>query len=236
MEVLDRLSLSGKFILLGLLVLILIATPATLYVLGSLEYARQATQEARGMQSIRELLQLIQLTQQHRELSSSLLGGQQTLRKDRQSKQAEVSRAFEQTGQALDEAHAPPKIMAAWRQAQQQWQELAREVGQASIDSPQSTTQHAQLVTACLQIEDALLDHFELSLDPVIDTYYLITGALVELPQTSELLGQLRTAGALSLTQGEIQPEQRAALGGPADPKQQSRPVPDRLLARNSLP
>ena len=212
MKALDRLSLPGKFILLGLLALTLIALPTALYILSTLANDRQAIQETRGLQPVRELLQLIRLTQQHRGLSAAVLGGDRALLEARQRKQAEVERAFEQTAGALDESQASPAIAGALRQAHRQWRTLVTQVELTALDGPQSMARHSQLIAACLQIEDALLDHFELSRDPVFETYYLISGALFELPQVSELLGQLRGTGALYLAQGRIQPEQRAAL------------------------
>ena len=59
-----------------------------------------------------------------------------------------------------------------------------------------------------------MLDRFKLSLDPVLGTYSLMAGALIELPQATELLGQLRGAGGLYLAQGRILPEQQGALRG----------------------
>lgn len=212
MKALERLSLPGKFSLLAVLCLALIAAPTSLYVLGALSQSRQAVQESRGMQPVQELLQLIQLTQQHSGLSSAVLGGNRALLETRQRKQAEVEREFEQTERALRESQVPSSILDSLRQVHQQWRELANKISQAAVDGPQSLMLHVQLIAACLQIEDSLLDHFELSLDPIFETYYLITGALVELPQTSELLGQLSATGALHLAQGRIQPEQRAAL------------------------
>ena len=157
MKALDRLSLPGKFMLLGLLALTLIAAPAALYLLGALEQGRQATQEAQGMQPVRELLQVIRLTQQHRELSSAVQAGERTLWEARQSKQTEVEGAFEQTERALREGQATAEILETWQQVRRQWRELA---GQASIDGTESMVRHAQLIAACLQVEDALLDHF----------------------------------------------------------------------------
>nr|WP_298165049.1 methyl-accepting chemotaxis protein [uncultured Pseudomonas sp.] len=212
MKALDRLSLPGKFVLLGLLALALIAAPTALYVLGTLAHDRQATQESRGLAPVQELLQLIRLTQQHRGLSAAVLGGNRTLDKTRQDTQAEVERAFEHTERALREGQTAAEILASWQQLHRQWRELASQVGLGAIDTPQSMARHSQLIAAGLRIEDALLDHFELSLDPVFETYYLINGALVELPQVSESLGQLRGTGALYLAQGRIQPEQRTAL------------------------
>ncbi|SDB11344.1 HAMP domain-containing protein [Pseudomonas sp. NFACC23-1] len=214
MKVLERLSLPGKFTLLALLCLALIAAPTSLYVLGALSQSRQAVQESRGMQPVQQLLHLIQLMQQHSGLSSAVLGGNRALDGERQSKLAEVEREFERTERELHDASVPSSLLESLQQVHRLWGELARDISLVSVDGAQSMTRHVRLITACLQIEDSLLDHFELSLDPIFETYYLITGALVELPQTSELLEQLRATGALYLAQGKIQPGQRAVLSG----------------------
>lgn len=212
MNMLDRLSLPGKFSLLAVLCLALIAAPTSLFILGAMGQSRQAVQESLGMQPVQELLHLIQLTQQHSSLSSAVLGGSRALIETRQKKQAEVEQAFDLTERELSKSQVPSGILEALRKAHRQWGELAGQISRGAVNGVQSQTLHAQLVAASLQLEDSLLDHFELSLDPIFETYYLITGALVELPQTSELLAQLSTTGALLLSQGQIQPEQRATL------------------------
>ncbi|MBN3863150.1 methyl-accepting chemotaxis protein [Pseudomonas frederiksbergensis] len=214
MKVLERLSFSGKFVLLGLLAVTLIATPTTLYVLDAYQDNDQTNLELRGIQPVQALLQLVHLTQQHRDLSSVVLGGSLALGQARLDKQAEVESAIEATERSLQEAEVDPDILAAWRQAQQQWRELAGDVGQVTVKGPQSLARHSQLIAAFLLIEDALLDHFKLSLDPVLGTYSLMAGALIELPQATELLGQLRGAGGLYLAQSRILPEQQGALRG----------------------
>lgn len=212
MKVLERLPLPRKFILLALLCLGLVAAPTSLYVLGALSQSRQAVQEAHGMQPVQQLLALIESIQQHSGLSSAVLGGHVALRGERQGKQAEVDREFERTERELLQAQVPSAVLDSLRQMRRQWEELAGQVARAELNGTQSVARHGALIMAGLQIEDSLLDHFELSLDPIFETYYLITGALVELPKTSQLLAQLGTTGALHLAQGQIQPEQRAVL------------------------
>ena len=213
MRTLERLSLPGKFLLLAILCLALIATPTSFYVLGALSENRQAEQESRGVRPVQQLLKLVELTQQHSVLSSAVLGSARALNGARQSKQAEVEREFEQTERMLRESQVPSSILDSWEQVQHQWHDLVDQVSKAAVEGSQSLTLHTQLITAYLQIEDSLLDHFELSLDPVFETYYLITGTLVELQRTSELLGQLNSAGALYLARGSVEPEQHAVLG-----------------------
>nr|WP_298117604.1 methyl-accepting chemotaxis protein [uncultured Pseudomonas sp.] len=214
MIVLERLSFSGKFVLLGLLALMLIAVPSSLYVLGALHSGQQADREVQGIAPVQALLRLVALTQQHRGLATIVLGGDDRLQQARLAKQAELQRAFEASEQALHAAGVEPELLAAWRQVREQWQALAEQIGQGSIKARQSMQQHSQLIASSLLIEDALLDHFELSLDPILQTYSLINAALIEMPQTAELFGQLRGFGALYLVQGRILPEQQGALMG----------------------
>lgn len=214
MKALERLSFSTKFVLLGLLVISLIAVPSTLYVLGALQTGRQADREVQGLAPVQALLRLVALTQQHRDLAAAVLGGADALQRTRQVKQAELQRAFETSEQALHAAEVKPEIFTAWRQVREQWQALSEQVEQGSVKARQSLQLHAQLIASILLIEDALLDHFELALDPVLETYSLMYAALIELPQTAELFGQLRGFGGLYLTQGRIMPEQQGAVMG----------------------
>lgn len=213
MQLLERLSLSAKFLLLALLCVVVIAAPTYMYILGALSENEQAAQESRGIQPVRDLLLLIELTQQHSSLSSAVLSGNQVLNDARKSKQAEVERVFEQVERALRDAQVSSDILLSWRQVYQQWRVLSDQIGLATIDGHQSLTRHVQLIAASVHFEDSLLDHFQLSLDPIFETYYLITSTLVELPRTSELLGQLSVAGTLYLAKGQTQSEQRAVLG-----------------------
>lgn len=214
MKALERLSFPTKFVLLGLLVITLIAVPSTLYVLGALQTGRQADREVQGLAPVQALLRLVALTQQHRDLAAVVLGGIDALQQNRQVKQAELQRAFEACEQALQAAEVKPEILTEWHQVREQWQALSEQVDQGTIKARQSLQLHSQLIASILLIEDALLDHFELALDPMLETYSLMYAALIELPQTAELFGQLRGFGGLYLAQGRIMPEQQGAVMG----------------------
>ena len=208
--------------MLGLLAVTLIAIPTSLYVLGAYQNSRQTNLELRGIRPVQVLLQLIHLTQQHRDLSSVVLGGNRTFHETRLNKQAEVDGVFEATDRVLQEAEVGPDILATWRQTQQPWRELADQVGQATVKGPQSLARHSQLIAAYLLIEDAMLDQFKLSLDPVLGTDALILGALIELPKASELLGQLRGAGMPASGAGR-HPAQQQVIEWPGDPGAEQR-------------
>nr|WP_172149391.1 methyl-accepting chemotaxis protein [Pseudomonas tumuqii] len=214
MKALERLSFSGKFVLLGVLALTLIVVPTILYVLGALSSGRQAERELHGIAPVQALLHLVALTQQHQNLATTVLGGDSSLQQARLAKQAELQRSFEASEQTLRTAEVDADLLTALQQVREQWQALSEEIGQGSIKARPSMQRHTQLIASSLLIEDALLDHFELSLDPLLETYSLMNAALIEMPQTAELFNQLRGFGALYLVQGRILPEQQGALMG----------------------
>ncbi len=214
MKSLDRLNFSGKFALLGSLALGLIAVPTVLYVLAALESGRQTNQELRGIAPVQQLLRTVELTQRHRDLASAVLGGAGDLETARQGAQAELEQAFEASERALLAAGVKPDLLTAWNKVREQWHALSKELGQRTIQARQSLQRHSQLIASSLLIEDALLDHFGLALDPVLETYSLMNAVQIQMPQTTELFGQLRGFGALYLAQGRILPEQQGALMG----------------------
>lgn len=214
MKALERLSFSGKFVLLGVLALALIVVPTILYVLGALNSGRQAERELRGIAPVQALLEVVALTQQHQSLATTVLGGDSSLQQARLAKQSELQRSFEASEQTLRAAEVEADLLSAWQQVREQWQALSEEIGQGTIKARQSMQRHTQLIASSLLIEDALLDHSELSLDPILETSSLMNAALIEMPQTAELFGQLRGFGALYLVQGGIFPEQQGALMG----------------------
>lgn len=214
MKAMECLSFSAKFVLLGALAFTLVLVPTTLYLVGALKSGHQAERELQGVVPVQTLLQLVALTQQHRDLTASMLGDDSSLQQARQAKQAELQRAFEASERALHAADVDADLLAAWQQVREQWRTLSEKIGQGDLGARQSLQQHAQLIASSLLIEDALLDHFELALDPLLDSAALINSALIEMPQTAELFGQLRSYGALYLAQGRILPEQQGALMG----------------------
>lgn len=214
MKAMECLSFSAKFVLLGALAFTLVLVPTTLYLVGALKSGHQAERELQGVVPVQTLLQLVALTQQHRDLTASMLGDDSSLQQARQAKQAELQRAFEASERALHAADVDADLLAAWQQVREQWRTFSGKIGQGDLGARQSLQQHSQLIASSLLIEDALLDHFELALDPLLDSAALINSALIEMPQTAELFGQLRSYGALYLAQGRILPEQQGALMG----------------------
>ncbi|MRV76752.1 HAMP domain-containing protein [Duganella sp. FT92W] len=112
----------------------------------------------------------------------------------------------------LAERVTDPAILAAWNEAQMQWKALAADVANARVSGKSSTEGHTALIAKVTGVLDMVCDHFLLTLDPDVDSYYLIFGSLYHLPALTEDLGRLRARGANLLTQSKVTVEERTAL------------------------
>ncbi len=167
--------------------------------------------EIAGIAPAASLLQLLKLTQEHRGMSASVLGGNDALAARRQAKQAELDAALAPALSAL--ATWPTRRMDAGRAAlAQDWPVLARAVDGRSLKAAESFARHNALVERQLSMLEELVAASQLALDPEASSYFLVMSTLQQQPQVSELLGRLRARGTAMLAQSETKPEDRLAL------------------------
>ncbi|MEW6703592.1 MAG: methyl-accepting chemotaxis protein [Pseudomonadota bacterium] len=214
MSFIHQISIGRKLLLLGLLVLATVCVPLYLQLKLSRELIHAAEGERHGVGPARELMKLVQLTQQHRGLSAGMLGGNDSVSAARDAKKAEVEKVLAALEAHLRNETLPEGMAQAWRSAREQWRELAAAVDARRLSAADSSTRHAQVISHYFKTLDLLLDWSGLILDPQADSYYLMTAALIKLPHATEALGQTRARGAGFLAEGQVAPEGRALLAG----------------------
>ncbi|MGZ3241007.1 MAG: HAMP domain-containing protein, partial [Burkholderiaceae bacterium] len=211
-SLLSRLKLWQKFVLLDTLGAILVAVPLMLYIQESNKSVDTAALEASGIQTERTLLKAIQLAQQHRGLSSMVLSGNAEAKDKRAAKQEEVVRVFAELDTTVKQA-GNTRADAIWQKLKSDWPTLANKVASQSLTPKESFTEHTALIEQLFAINDLFLDHFGLSLDPEIDSYYLVDATLMRLPKLTEALGRLRAKGSGLLIQKTLTLEDRIMMG-----------------------
>ena len=214
MPLLHRLNLIQKFLILGLISTLMALLPSVLYFSRSLSEVQDAQKEASVARAVVLLDKVVQLTQTHRGLSVGALNGNEALAARRPGMRDKVEQASTAFDAEIKAAHASLKMLQDWAELQQRWTALEKDVSAGQIKAADSTRQHTQLVTGLLTLNEEILAEFGLSLDPDIDTYFLIQASLVNLPWLAENLGIMRAQGAGFLTQGNLPPEGRASLQG----------------------
>jgi hypothetical protein len=76
-------------------------------------------------------------------------------------------------------------------------------------DSPSTFAAHTELVSAVLDLIGSTADNSNLTLDPDLDTYYLMSVGFFSQAPLLEALGQLRGTGNSVLRDGALSPERR---------------------------
>lgn len=206
---LSRMRLWQKFALLGVLALVALASPYVQVVRSAQEGIDFAATEVKGLEPTQTALRLMQLMQQHRALSGVLLLGFDAQSQPRAAKQAEV----EQTITALDQQLASVNAKAIkddWDALKKRWKievamvisrsgDAAKNLDNRNGDSVKSFDGHTELIGDLLVFIDSLGGHYKMLLDSGPHTYHLIQATLLELPQHTEQLAQLRAQGARRL-------------------------------------
>lgn len=212
MSLLHRMSLAQKFMLLGLIALVMLAIPSSLYFHRALGDIADARREVMGAPPLVALNRVIQLTQVHRGTSAAMLSGNQVLEARRPALRDAVVKAMAEVDAALNHAGASERLRAQWGEARQRWLAVEQGVASRQLKAPDSTRLHTQLIAGELLLTDGLLAEFGLSLDSGRDTNFLIQASLVNMPWLAENLGVMRAMGSGFLSQGVLPPEGRATL------------------------
>ncbi|WP_101103644.1 methyl-accepting chemotaxis protein [Macromonas bipunctata] len=221
MSLLDRLSLSRKFVVLGLIALLMAAVPTFLHVQKSVQQIRVAQDEVRGFAPLMALQKVVQFAQQHRGLSSGMLSGNDALRQRRPAVRDNVNQAMNAVDAALARAQAAPELLTTWADLKRQWTTLEQAVAAGQWSAADSTQRHTRLITQLLAFNAELMDAFGLSLDDQMDTYDLMQSTFVHAPWLAEKLGIMRAMGSGFLTRAELPPQSKGTLMGLRDRAQE---------------
>ena len=212
MPLLHRLNLAQKFLVLGLIALLMVALPSGLYFKRVFADIASAQRETQGASSLVMLNKVIQLTQTHRGMSAGMLGGNEKLAERRPAMRDSVVKAMSAVDAEFKLAQVSSKIQTHWDAVQQRWGALEQSVAARQLKPAESTKLHTQLIADELLLSEEVLDAYGLSLDPDVDTHMLIQSSLVNMPWLAESLGIMRAQGTGFLAQGNLPPEGRAAL------------------------
>ncbi|MBD5800813.1 Methyl-accepting chemotaxis protein McpS [Azoarcus sp. Aa7] len=194
----NRCSYPVKFGLLGLIILVAFAS-LMLTLARQLNATIERTErELVASELSRPISRAVELMQQHRGLSSAMLGGLESAKAKRAEKVVEVDRALETLEAAL-----PQSVRnSGWSDIRSRWSALKQEG--LKLSQPENFLTHTRLIDNLLDFQIAVADEYGLTFDPQQDSYYLMSTAVIRMPYLLERTGQLRARGAGALARGTI--------------------------------
>jgi len=203
----NRLAFSRKFLIIGLLAVLASLIPLGMLIANLNVGIHAAQNELIGIDFIKPVNKAVQELQQHRGLSSGVLSGSQELVSKREAKQKDVAAALAAVDQSL-----PPALRGgeAWQGINAAWKSIAD--GGLALSAPENTAAHTRLIDHVLELMVTISDKYDLTLDPALDSYYLMEAAVLKQPVVLERLGRLRALGSGVLAAKTITEQRKIAV------------------------
>ncbi|MBI2307754.1 MAG: methyl-accepting chemotaxis protein [Rhodocyclales bacterium] len=205
--IMNRLRYTQKFGTMGLLMLVAIAVLVFNLYSALDANIKSSRAELQGIAVIKPMQRLIQFMQQHRGMSQGAIAGNEAMKEKRAGKEKEVSAALQATEAAL-----LPELAAS-----AEWKKIIGEWGQIKADGlswtgVESFSRHTALIDQTLMFMIGAADSYSLTVDPDVDSYYLIDTIMSKAPVALERLGQMRARGTGILTKKQMHDQQKIEM------------------------
>ncbi|MYN10765.1 methyl-accepting chemotaxis protein [Pseudoduganella aquatica] len=193
----QRLRLFPKFVLVTLVFLLPLLV-VTALLMHELHKSLAVTEgEQRGVAYISQLQQVSQLVQQHRTLERLRLAARQPL--DGAALRGDIETRLKRLDNWQQDA-AGLAALPEWTAVRQTWKTLADH--QPTISAKDSMAAHSMLLGQLAKLGTLVADRSSLSLDPEVQTHYLISTFQQTLPEVAEDLSVLAARGAAYIDSG----------------------------------
>ncbi|MCE2950432.1 MAG: methyl-accepting chemotaxis protein [Betaproteobacteria bacterium] len=208
---LRTMKLWQKFAALALLGAIMCAVPLMKVVASKNAEIGVAQSEAEGLGPVRAAIALQRQLQAHRGLSGIVLNGNAGVDGERRARLADVNSELGRLSAqlaTLGYAAAAAEVDSI----KAGWTGLSEKVNARSLPGAESFAAHTALIERNFLVLDLIADASGLSLDPVAESYYVMTALIDHLPRLAESLATMRGRGAAMLSAKEVTPLERNAL------------------------
>jgi methyl-accepting chemotaxis protein len=177
---------------------------------GQLAVGDIATLEKRGVEYIQPVYQLQGAIQRSRELWQAALGGDPAAREQAVNQASRVAAAITAVDAVDARLGARLEVSENWRSYKQLWQAAAQAVAQAGLR--QNHQIHTKALNALLGFIVDVADKSKLTLDPEVDSYYLMDALTTKLPSINEQIAQLRSRFSAIGVRSSMGPEESREL------------------------
>ena len=166
--------------------------------------------EMTGVEYVRAVQDLAVRLAQHRGLSSAWLGGNGAVKERLESARSAVDEAIRGLDEVDRRLGEPLGVTRSWNELKTKWQALSGSY--VHLKPEENLHAHTAIVDALVAIEGQVADSSNLSLDPEIETYYLMNAVVFHIPALTERLGMIRATGQAMALRGDATGAERWRL------------------------
>ncbi len=209
-KLLNQLRYPAKFGLIFVMVFIPLTILSYLLISSLDKEINLHESERAGLSYIKNIRPMIAEVQQHRGMTAAYLNGDQSFKAKIVQKRKEVDAALTllaDTDHALGTRFSTEDKLTSIKR---QWSEIKD--NSLTMQTAEAIGAHTQLIEDLLTLTIFISDESEITLDPVLDTYYLGDALVNKLPMLTEAMGQSRAIGSGVAAAGELKPAQAIKL------------------------
>lgn len=209
----SRMLLWQKFVILGIIALVLVILPFGFYIVETEKSINTAILETKGIEPTQNLLELVRLLQKHRGLSNRLINGDITAAPEREATKKETNQIVSVL-ETMIKNISNETINQDWQKITLHWRKLHDQVDKKQIEAPKSFQEHSDIIEEYLTLNDKVADYYALTLDPDEKHYAMIQAFVYASPALTETLGKLRGFGSGLLAAKQVTPAQMQKISG----------------------
>lgn len=208
-KMMARLRLRTKFIVIGCLIFSLFIVVLGFTLKGIQQSISLAKEEARGVPYALSLKNLAAEIQLDRGMSGALLAGNGALDADRRLLREKINKHWNDLIALDKEKYADYGLSAQLNQLRDTWNGLQEK---QSLNAEQSFDLHSLLIDHVLTFLSKVGDASTLTLDPDLDTYYLMDMLIFKLPDYLEALAKVRGMAVSGISDMTFEAGERASV------------------------
>ena len=152
-----------------------------------IEFARK---EIRGIEYYGPLLDLLKILQQHRGAANTWLNGDSSFKETVNNKAAEIEKAIKTVDESDQRLNGVLQTTPKWNALKADCRELLNKTG--TLAATESFQRHTKVIADAITFISHVGDVSNLTLDPDLDSYYLMDALIFKGPELAELLAQAR--------------------------------------------
>ncbi len=209
-RLLGGLKMPQKMLVIAIVFLVPIAY--LLFAFGTTINAQIAftERELLGVRQVEPSRQAIQALQLHRGVSQLALAGNAEAQGRLPEIRGRIRAALDAGSRIDDEFGAQLDTRQQWRAARAAWEALLARAD--SLSAADSFRLHSETIAAFQDFIALTADHSNLTLDPDLETFYLVDAFTTKIIRASEFAGQMRAISMRALQSAQIDPEERMSL------------------------
>ncbi|RJQ53345.1 MAG: HAMP domain-containing protein [Nitrospiraceae bacterium] len=169
-----------------------------------------AEKEKLGAKYNEAVMRFVRDVQQHRGMSNAFLTGDASFRAKIIEKQSHVDNDIKAVFELDKKYGSWVPIIDEWNDIAEKWRILGSRV--FALRAEDSFSRHTSLIDDILTLMVRIADISNLTLDPAIESHYLMDTAVNKLPLAGEYSGEIRGFGLASIVSRKISPEEKARL------------------------